>query len=124
MEDADLVSVFAAACSDLPFFRRGYRAFIDTMAASGYQPDLGLHLGAQLLDAGLVGVQLRGRSGEWTGAGEQPSVFLRTFEKIRDRVVSEGRLSDEEADRLLEEVQSPSFRALTAIHFAAWGFKP
>ena len=123
VEDADLGSTFAAVCSDLDFFRRAYRAFIDTMAAAGYQPDLGRHLGAHLLDAGLTVIQVRGRSGEWTGAGEQPSVFQRTFEKIRERVVSEGRLSDEEADQLLGEIQSPSFRAYTAVHFAAWGRK-
>jgi SAM-dependent methyltransferase len=124
VEDGDLVSVFAAAASDVASFRRGYRAFVETMAAAGYQPDLGLHLGAHLLDAGLTNIQVRGRAGEWTGAGDQPSLFLRTFEKIRDRVVVEGRLSAEEADELLREMRSPSFRAVTAIHFAAWGRKP
>lgn len=124
VEDGDLVSVFAAVASDVTFFRRAYRAFVESMAGAGYQPDLGLHLGAHLLDAGLAGVQVRARAGEWTGSGEQPSVFLRTFEKIRDRVVTEGRLPAEEADRLLAEIRSPSFRAVTAIHFAAWGRKP
>jgi ubiquinone/menaquinone biosynthesis C-methylase UbiE len=124
VEDGDLVSVFAAVTSDIGFFRRAYHAFVETMAAAGYQPDLGTHLGAHLLDAGLEEIQIRGRAGEWTGAGDQPSVFLRTFEKIRDRVVADRRLSAEEADRLLMEIQSPSFRAVTAIHFAAWGRKP
>ena len=124
VEDGDLVSTFAAECPDPDFFGRAYRAFVDTMAAAGYQPELGLHLGAHLLDAGLRGVQVRGRAGEWTGAGEQPSLFLRTFEKVRDRVVSEGRLAAEEADRLLADIRSPSFRAVTAIHFGAWGRKP
>lgn len=123
-EGADLVSIFAAACSDLPFFRRAYRAFIDTMAEAGYQPDIGLHLAAHLMDAGLRGVQVRGRAGEWTGAGEQPSVFLQTFERIRERVIEQGRLSPEEADRLLAELRSPDFGAVTAMHFAAWGRKP
>lgn len=123
VEDGDLASVFAAACSDLPFFKRAYRAFIDTMASAGFQPDLGLHLGAHLLKAGLVQVQLRGRAAEWTGAGDHPSVFLATFKKVRDRVVSEGRLSGVEADRLLDEIQSPGFRGVTAVHFAAWGRK-
>ncbi len=124
VEDGDMVSVFAAASSDLRFFTRAYRAFIDTMSAGGFQPDLGLHLGAHLLEAGLTQIQIRGRAGEWTGAGEQPSGWVRTFEKIRGRVVAEGRLSDEEAERLLKEIQSPSFRAVTAIHFGAWGRKP
>jgi ubiquinone/menaquinone biosynthesis C-methylase UbiE len=124
VEDGDLLSVFAAVASDIGFIRRAYHAFVQTMAAAGYQPHLGTHLGAHLLDAGLEDIQIRGRAGEWTGSGDQPSVFLRTFEKIRDRVVAEGRLSAEEADRLLTEIKSPSFRAVTAIHFAAWGRKP
>jgi SAM-dependent methyltransferase len=124
VEDADLISVFAAVASDAAFFRRAYYAFIETMAGAGYQPGLGLHLGGHLLDAGLTNIQVHARAGEWTGSGDQPSVFLRTFEKIRDRVVAEGRLATEEANRLLAEIRSPSFRAFTAIHFAAWGRKP
>lgn len=123
IEDPDLVSVFGAACSDPAFVRRAYRAFIDTMADAGYQPGLGLHLGALLLDAGLTQVQMRGRAGEWSGAA-RPSAWLLTFERIRERVLASGRLTAAEIDRFLGEIQSPAFRALTGIHFAAWGQQP
>jgi SAM-dependent methyltransferase len=121
VEDADLLSLFHASCSDRPFFARAYRSFIDTMRASGYQADLGLHLGTQLRDLGLNDVQVRGWTSEWTGAGDQPSTWALTFEKIRDRVVEQGRLTSDEADRLLAEIRSPNFRAITGVHFAAWG---
>lgn len=123
VEDADLVSLFSASCSDPTFFGRAYRAFIDTLVAAGYQADLGLHLGRHLRELGLEEVQLRGWTGEWTGSGEGPSTWVLTFQKIRDRVVDEGRLQDHEADRLLAEIRSPSFHAVTGIHFAAWGRK-
>ena len=124
VEDADLLSLFHASCSDVPFFARAYRAFIDTMCSAGYQADLGLHLGGHLRDLGLKDVQVRGWTSEWTGAGDQPSTWVLTFEKIRDRVVEQGRLSLDEADRLLAEIRSPNFRAITGVHFAAWGRKP
>jgi SAM-dependent methyltransferase len=124
VEDADLVSLFQASGTDVHFFQRSYRAFIDTMCASGYQAELGLHLGEALRRLGLEQVQVRGWTSEWSGSGEQPSVWVLTFEKIRDRVVAQGRLPAEEADRLLREIRSPSFRAITGIHFAAWGRRP
>jgi SAM-dependent methyltransferase len=123
VEDADLLSLFHASCSDVAFFARGYRAFIDTMCGSGYQADLGLHLGTHLRDLGLTDVLVRGWTSEWTGAGDEPSGWRLTFEKIRDRVVAQGRLSSDDADRVLAEIRSPDFRAITGVHFAAWGRK-
>lgn len=124
VEDADLRSLFHASCSDVPFFARAYRAFIDTMCSSGYQADLGLHLGTHLRRLGLQDVQVRGWTSEWTGAGGQPSTWVLTFEKIRDQVVEQGRLGSDEVDRVLAEIRSPHFRAITGVHFAAWGRKP
>lgn len=124
VEDADLRSLFHASCSDVPFFARAYGAFVDTMCSSGYQADLGLHLGTSLRKLGLQEVQVRGWTSEWTGAGDQPSTWVLTFEKIRDRVVDQGRLSSEEVDRFFVALRSPDFRAITGVHFAAWGRKP
>jgi hypothetical protein len=108
VEDADLLSLFHASCSDVSFFARAYRAFIDTMCSSGYQADLGLHLGTHLRDLGLTDVQVRGWTSEWTGSGDQPSAWVLTFEKIRDRVVDQRRLTSDEADRLAEIHQASS----------------
>lgn len=121
VEDADLVSLRHASPSDPDFFDRAYTAFLDAMAAGGYQADLGLHLGDALRRQGLRDVQVRGWTAEWTGAGSSPSVYLRTFQKIQDRVVAAGDISAQEAARFLADIQSPGFRAITAVHFAAWG---
>jgi hypothetical protein len=121
VEDADLTSLKHASTAQPELFARGYETFLDCMMANGYHADLGLHLGDLLRDVGLQQVQVRGWVGEWTGSGPNPSVYLRTFEKIRNQVIERGELSAQEADRFLQEIQSPEFRAITAVHFAAWG---
>lgn len=119
-----LLSLHQASCADPARFARGYAAFIGAMQAGGYHADLGLRLGDLLRRAGLVAVQVQGWAREWTGAGPAPSVFLRTFEKVRDRVVASGALCAGEAQDFLALIQAPDFHALTAIHFAAWGQRP
>ena len=121
VEDADLVSLKHASTPDRSFFTRGYEAFLGAMVANGYHADLGLHLGDALRRLKLRDVQVRGWVGEWTGASPFPSVYLRTFEKMRDKVLDSGDLSAAEADRFLAAIQSPEFRAITAVYFAAWG---
>lgn len=124
IEDADLVSLRHATTSDPALFRRGYDAFIATMVAHGYHADLGLYLADLLRAAEFEDVKVRGWTSEWTGHGTNPSVFLRTFEKIRDRVVDEGRLATNTADDFLRLIQERDFKAITAVHFAAWGRRP
>jgi 2-polyprenyl-3-methyl-5-hydroxy-6-metoxy-1,4-benzoquinol methylase len=121
VEDADLLSLRHGSTTDRELFSRGYAAFLGCMVANGYHAELGLHLGDLLRRTGLRNVQVRGWVGEWTGAGPNPSVYLLTFEKIRSKVIERGDLSADEADRFLSEIQSPEFRAITAVHFAAWG---
>ncbi len=123
VEDADLLSLMHTSAPEPAFFKRAYGAFLDCMAASGYHADLGLHLSDHLRQHELKSVQVRGWTSEWTASGDQPSVYLRTFEKIRERVICERRLSAEEVEHFLSEIRSPSFRAITAVHFAAWGQK-
>ena len=124
VEDADLTSTLHSNSDDPGRFRRVYHAFIGTMEAHGYHPALGLSLAGMLRTAGLSDVRLQGWTSEWTGAGERPSIFLKTFEKIRPRMVSEGRASGEDADWLLGEIKRPAFRAISATHYCAWGQKP
>ena len=88
VEDADLLSLKHGFTADQEFFARGYAAFLRSMVANGYHAQLGLHLGDLLRRVGLHNVQVRGWVGEWTGAGPNPSVYLRTFEKIRNKVMT------------------------------------
>lgn len=121
VEDADLISTMHSNSGDPDRFRHVYHAFIGTMEAHGYHPALGLSLTGMLRAAGLSNVRLQGWTSEWTGAGDRPSVFLKTFEKIGPRAVSESRVSEEDADWLLSEIKQPTFRAISATHYCAWG---
>ena len=123
VEDGDLASLppHVSGIEEV-WFRRGYGAFIEAMSTAGFDPTLGIRLGDKLRALGLTEVGLRGSGGEWTGS--HTSVFLMTFERLRERIVDLGLLSAEEADRFLEDIRSPEFHALTAIHFIAWGRSP
>ena len=75
---------------------------------------------------GIAGVQVHGRTVEWTAAGDQPTgkVYRLTFQRLRERVTKAGLLTNEEVDQFFAEIQSPDFHAFTGVHFAAWGHKP
>jgi SAM-dependent methyltransferase len=125
VEDGDLASLTPHVSGiDDAWFRRGYSKFIEAMSTAGFNPTLGIHLGDKLRALGLAEVGLRGSGWEWSGGGDRPSVFVMTFERLRDRIVDLGLLSGEEADRFLTNIRSPEFRAITAIHFIAWGKRP
>jgi len=124
VEDADLLSIAHCSGIDPDFFRRAYRAFLRVMESNGFDPLLGLRLGDLLRAQGLFEVQMRGWTMEWSGAPPNRSLYVQTFERLRDQVVDRGLLSQDEATRFLSEIQSPSFRAITGVHFAAWGRRP
>jgi SAM-dependent methyltransferase len=124
VEDGDLTCLRHVECRDPDFFWRGYAAFLDTMATAGFDPGLGIHLGGHLRSLGLEQVEMTGTCGEWTGAGEKPSVFAMTFERVRERVIERGLLEADEVERFFADLRSPGFRAITAVHFGAWGRRP
>jgi hypothetical protein len=47
-----------------------------------------------------------------------------TIERLRERIVNAGLLTNEEVDQFLDDIQRPAFHAITGIHGAAWGRKP
>jgi SAM-dependent methyltransferase len=124
VEDADLLAIRHVDCANLARFERCYQAFVATMQSAGYQPRLGLQLGAQLRALGVRDVRVRGSTSEWPDPGGAPSTWILTLEKLRDRVVAQGRLAAHEYDEFLAEARSPAFHAITGIHFIAWGRKP
>ncbi len=97
--------------------RRLYAKFLEALGASGFHPALGVSLGDELRALGLRDVRVQGRTAEWSGAGDRPAAI----EQGLRRVTARGFLSGTEADELLRAVTAPEFRAITLIHFAAWG---
>src|SRR5262249_28756893 len=82
--------------------------------------------GDELRAVGIAGVQVHGRTVEWTAAGDQPTgkLYRMTFQRLKDRVTKAALLTDEEVEQFFADIQSPSFHAFTGVHFAAWGQKP
>jgi hypothetical protein len=71
-------------------------------------------------------VSLKGFILEATGGSDHPGnkVYQMTVQRMRERIVKAGLLSDGEVDQFLADLQSPELHAITAIHCAAWGRKP
>ena len=71
-------------------------------------------------------MSLKGFILEATGGSDHPGnkVYRRTVQRMRERIVKAGLLSDAEVERFLADLQSPELHAITAIHCAAWGRKP
>jgi SAM-dependent methyltransferase len=126
VEDSDLASFVHVSFPQIERFKRAYAQFLDALRSAGFQPTLGVRLGDELRAAGLREVILQGITGEWTAAGDHPvgKVYRMTIERLRERMVKAGLLSNTEVDQLLADIQSPDFHAMTGIHCAAWGRKP
>jgi hypothetical protein len=125
-EDSDLASFMRVSFPHRERFERAYAKFLEALRSAGFQPTLGVRPGDELRAAGLQDVWLEGVTGEWTAAGDHPvgKVYRMTTERVRERMVKAGLLTNEEIDQLLADVQSPEFHAITGIHWAAWGRKP
>jgi hypothetical protein len=105
---------------------RAYAKFLEALRSVGFQATLGMRLGDELRALGPRDVQLKGSTREWTAAGDHPvgKVYRMTVERLRERIIHAGLLTDEEVDQFLADIQSPEFHAITGIHCAAWGRKP
>jgi SAM-dependent methyltransferase len=126
VEDSDLSSFLRVSFPHRERFERAYAGFVEALMSAGFQPTLGVRLGDELRAAGLQDVCLKGTTGEWTAAGDHPvgKVYRMTIERVRERMVKAGLLTNEEVDQLLTDIRSPEFHAMTGIHCAAWGRKP
>src|SRR5262245_8570691 len=126
VEDTDLASFRRVSAPHPERFEHGYSKFLEAMRSAGFQPTLGVQLGDELRAVGIAGVQVHGRTVEWTAAGDQPTgkLYRMTFQRLKDRVTKAALLTDEEVEQFFADIQSPSFHAFTGVHFAAWGQKP
>src|SRR5262245_22666328 len=126
VEDTDLASFIRISFPHRERFERAYGKFIEALCSAGFQPKLGLRLGDELRAVGLSDVSLKGFILEATGGSDHPGnkVYRMTVQRMRERIVKAGLLSDGEVDQFLADLQSPELHAITAIHCAAWGRKP
>ncbi|MCI0459816.1 MAG: methyltransferase domain-containing protein [Gemmataceae bacterium] len=126
VEDTDLASLLRVSFPQRERFERAYGKFLEALSSAGFQPKLGVRLGDELRAVGLQDVSLRGLTLEGTGGGDHPGakVYRMTIERLRERMVQAGLLTNEEVDQLLADMQSPELHAITSIHFSAWGRKP
>jgi SAM-dependent methyltransferase len=126
VEDTDLASFMRISFPHRKRFERAYGKFIEALSSAGFQPRLGLQLGDELRAAGLQSVSLKGILVEGTGGSDHPGakVYRMTIERLRERMVTAGLLTNDEVDQFLADGQSPDLHAMTAIHCLAWGRKP
>ena len=126
VEDTDLASFMRVSFPHRERFERAYGKFIEALSSAGFQPKLGVRLGEELRAVGLRDVSLKGILIEGTGGSDHPGnkVYRMTIERMRERIVKAGLLTNEEVDQFLADLQSPELHAITAIHCAAWGRKP
>ena len=85
-----------------------------------------MQLGDELRAAGLRDVTLKGLMFEASGDSDHPGgkVFRMTIERMRERMVSAGLLTNDEVDQFLADIQSPELHAILCVHCSAWGRKP
>jgi len=126
VEDTDLASFRRVSFPQRERFERAYEKFVESLSSAGFQPTLGVRLGDELRAVGLQNVALKGILIEGTGGADHPGakVYRMTIERMRQRMVQAGLLTNEEVDQFLADGQSPELHAITAIHCAAWGQKP
>jgi SAM-dependent methyltransferase len=125
VEDTDLASFMRVSYPHRERFERAYARFIESLCSVGFQPKLGLRLGDELRAVGLCDVSLKGFILEATGGSDHPGnkVYRMTVQRMRERIIKAGLLSDAEVDQFLADLQSPELHAITAVHCAAWGRK-
>src|SRR5262245_9184450 len=125
VEDTDLASFMRVSCPNRDRFERFYAKFIEALSSAGFQPTLGLRLGNELRAAGLREVALKGMIHEATGGGDHPGlkVYRMTVERMRERMVNAGLLTNDEVNQFLTDLQSPELHAITEVHCVAWGRK-
>ncbi len=152
VEDSDLATFRNFSYSHPKRVDRAYMKFIEAMSRNGFQPTFAKELANQLRQHGFQEVQfvcpipvgfdfpeeLRAlelqpsvqkhfpKTAEWNAAGDQGigKVYRMTFERLRERVINDGLLTEEDVDQFFTDIRSPDFGAATGFHCAAWGQKP
>jgi SAM-dependent methyltransferase len=132
VEDVD----FAIAIMGDPDERPGYPPESVAVAAEmsarlgglaklgGIQGELGRHLPALLIEAGLEDVGAEGRmSLMWTGT-EEAEVARLSLDRVTKVVTGAGLITEEDRERYMKTVTEPGQASFSPLRFGAWGRKP
>jgi SAM-dependent methyltransferase len=102
--------------------------FRETYRRRGADPDVGFRLGRLLESAGLVDITVDAHVRAGYPASLQMEAFLAPFVSLRDEAVSQGVVTSEEFDSLLDDLRAylgePEVLIMWPIFFQAWGRKP
>ncbi|MFL5803265.1 MAG: class I SAM-dependent methyltransferase [Roseiflexaceae bacterium] len=122
-EDGDTATFLPASPHGAELFVRCVHQFEAFIIANGGAPHYGRRLRAELLDHGLSEVTLKGFLFEWGGDLPQTAIWLYNYQRMRERVVAAGLLSNDEVDAFLTLIETPNFRAFSPTLVTAWGQK-
>jgi predicted O-methyltransferase YrrM len=90
----------------------------------GIQPELGRHLPALLIEAGLEEVGAEGRTNlVWSGS-EEAEVGRLSLEHVTKVALDAGLITPEDRARYMSVVTDPGTASFSPLRFGAWGRKP
>ncbi|MDQ3982144.1 MAG: methyltransferase domain-containing protein [Actinomycetota bacterium] len=92
--------------------------------ARGIQPELGRHLPALLIEAGLEEVGAEGRTNLMWSGSEESEVARLSLEHVTKAAVEAGLITAEDRARYMSVVTEPGSASFSPLRFGAWGRKP
>lgn len=132
VEDVD----FALAIMSDPAQRPGYPpASVATAAemsarlgalaeGAGIQGEIGRHLPALLVEAGLEEVGGEGRTNLMWSGSEEAEIARLSLERVTRLATDAGFITEEDRDRYMKTVTEPGQASFSPLRFGAWGRKP
>lgn len=100
------------------------RRMLTLAPARGIQPELGRHLPALLIEAGLEEVGGEGRTDLMWSDSDEAEVGRLSLEHVTKVALDAGLITQEERDRYMAVVTEPGIATFSPLRFAAWGRKP
>jgi SAM-dependent methyltransferase len=124
VEELDFVTSSASYPEGGRDFERVERAVHQLLAATGFEPDFGRRLPAELREAGLVEVENDG-SLSVVGGGSPGALWQRmTFEALGPRLIQAGLVGKREVKRAMALLEDPAFSLMMPVLMCARGRRP
>ena len=121
VESVDYASAIPVSELGAQEHMRSQAARLSAFKASGVDVNYGRRLPRAFREAGLVDIGNEGRVFIMEGGSPGARWFELSMRQLRKRLVSEGRITDSEIDRVLELFADPDWAAFSPIIMACWG---